>query len=205
MNEAHLDEGVIFRLTEDDCLDDPVADDAWWPRIGMQDALDRSIVALKMTYRGSEFEVDPALMRSQSTPQLLRLTQHERVAEGRLLRHLVDEQSALVERVTVLEQQVAERPVIKNAVILDLGTLTFALREPLHVSLEIYADEVVATWPEVAVFASGVSEAEALLGLKEEVVILAEDLLLMDDAELGKLLLSQKRALSAAVERRGIS
>ena len=113
-----------------------------------------------------------------------------------------DEQSALAERVALLEQQLAEQPIVKSVWIHDLGVPALILRGPLNVSLEIYADEVVATWSEVGAFAAGTSEAEALLGLKEEIVTLAGELLSFDDAELGKLLLSQKRALAAAVERR---
>lgn len=116
-----------------------------------------------------------------------------------------DEQSTLAERVGLLEEQLAEQPVIKSVSIHDLGTPALTLRGPLTVSLEIYTDEVVASWPEVGVFASGITEAEALLGLKEEIVTFADELLSFDDAELGKLLLSQKRALAAAVERRAIA
>jgi hypothetical protein len=113
-----------------------------------------------------------------------------------------EEQLALSARVGVLEQQVAELPVIKSVWIYDLSTSDLVLRGPLNVTLEIYADEVVASWSEVGAFATGITEAEALLGLKEEIATLADELFAFDDVELGKLLLSQKRALAAMVERR---
>jgi hypothetical protein len=74
-----------------------------------------------------------------------------------------------------------------------------ALRSPIVVRVEDFGNEVVAVWAEVEAHGSGDTEAEAVSALKELLSSLYEDLVDEDDAALGILPLSWKRALVAVI------
>lgn len=85
----------------------------------------------------------------------------------------------------------------------EVGAADLALRTPpLAIRIERHDGEVVASWPEVEVWASGVDEASAINALKDEIVALYRDLANEDDARLGKIPARWKRALRIAIEAR---
>jgi hypothetical protein len=89
-----------------------------------------------------------------------------------------------------------------STTIVDLGDDRVLLRTPLVVVVEEGEDEAVASWPEIEAFGSGCTTAEALNELKDEIVSVYHDLVAAPDAELGRLPLRWKRALSIAVAPR---
>ncbi len=109
------------------------------------------------------------------------------------------------EQVHVRTRAVTSRParVVFSSSIADLGSASFRLKQPLTIVLEDFGDEIVASWPEVEAWGAGATDADAINDLKGKIVALHEDLRVAPDDKLGKLPLRWKRALAAAVERRG--
>lgn len=107
-----------------------------------------------------------------------------------------EEEEELALRVTALEGAAA-RPVVWSAVLCEAAGLR--LRAPLVVKVEEHKDEVIATYGEVELFASGTTEAEALNNLKEEIRALYLELNETTDDELGELPSRWKRALTCIV------
>ena len=72
---------------------------------------------------------------------------------------------------------IEQRPVVRTAVLGDLGSEKYALRRPLTVLLEEYEHGCVARHPETQAFATADTEFEAIRALKEELVALCDELL----------------------------
>lgn len=90
--------------------------------------------------------------------------------------------------------------------IFDLGSEKIKLKYPIIVVIskeECYEDEeeFVASWSEVEAIGLGLTEADAVNDLKDEIVELYEELSNMSDDSLGKLPKRWKRALDAAIEK----
>jgi hypothetical protein len=110
---------------------------------------------------------------------------------------------SLQEQVAALTQLLREKPVAKSAFITDLATDGLKLAQPTGIFLDEYEEEVVASWPEVDVFATGGSPAEAILGLKGQIASLYRELIGTPDAQLGALPRSWKKVLVTVVEETG--
>jgi len=105
-------------------------------------------------------------------------------------------------KVDALCQRIDERPVAYNAQIHALGDSRYSLRHPLLVTIEDYDEEVVASIPEFDLYASGVSDAVALMGLKTEIVCTYERLTELGPDRLGPLALQCLEAMKKVMEPR---
>jgi hypothetical protein len=112
----------------------------------------------------------------------------------RMSAEVVDELRSRVER---LETEAAARPTVVQ--ISEAPGLTFAA--PLSVSVERIDGGYLAKLPELALWADGFSEAEAIEEIKGMVAELAHELLEHDDAGLGPEPRRWKRLLSRLVRR----
>lgn len=79
------------------------------------------------------------------------------------------------------------RPMIRNAVLRDLNSSKYILKENIEISIEEYPDETIAVWPEIEAFGHGITQPEAILDLKNEIIDLYEDLSSAKKKEMGKL------------------
>lgn len=86
-----------------------------------------------------------------------------------------------------LQEEIEEQPTVYNAQILDLGESGYSLKCPLLVTVEVYADEVVSSVPEFDLYASGISDAMALMNLKAEIVATHKRLIELGLDQLGPL------------------
>jgi len=105
----------------------------------------------------------------------------------------------LEERTTRLELAMTERPLVATTWLMDLGASTYGLIQNIPILIETYRDEVIARWPEVSVYGSGLNESEAITELREGILDLYSDLNETGDEELGKLPLSWKRILQRVI------
>jgi len=105
-------------------------------------------------------------------------------------------------KVDALRERIDERPVAYNAQIHALGDSRYSLRHPLLVTIEDYDEEVVASIPEFDLYASGVSDAVALMGLKTEIVCTYERLTELGPDRLGPLALQCLEAMKKVMEPR---
>jgi hypothetical protein len=139
----------------------------------------------------SEFEVEPneqdllinswirlpaksyVPVRESELPQLLQAGFADLVER---MESLSREMEALQERLAEVEQALASQPRCRQAVLYDLGSEKYELKQALGVQLEEYEEEAVARIPELDVFASADTDSEALALLKREVVTLYEEL-----------------------------
>nr|BAL54674.1 hypothetical protein HGMM_F17E10C04 [uncultured Acetothermia bacterium]BAL58340.1 hypothetical conserved protein [Candidatus Acetothermum autotrophicum] len=94
---------------------------------------------------------------------------------------------------------VSERAHTKQTWVRDLHRDDLEVLSPIPITIEEFDDEVVATWPEVEVYASAETESEAIAKLKQEIVQLFEELRETPDKELGKLPRSWKRILLGTI------
>ena len=118
--------------------------------------------------------------------------------------HRRDEQAAILAELTQQAQDMGfydPQPVVRSATMVALGTGRLSLTQAVPIVIEKHEDEVTASWPEVAAFGAGRSADEAILALQRDVVALYEDLHDMPDAELGPLLLAQRRILNSIIAR----
>lgn len=81
------------------------------------------------------------------------------------------------------------------AQISELGESGLALHSPLVVTLEDYGEEIVASYPEVEAFASGMTEFDAINALKDEISSLYAELAGTSETKLGKLPKRWRRTL----------
>ncbi len=93
----------------------------------------------------------------------------------------------LQKQIDYLTNTLTNRPVIRNAILRDLNSSKYSLKENIEILIEEYPDEIIAQWPEVEVFSHGVTQPEAILDLKNEIIDLYEDLSNTKKKELGKL------------------
>lgn len=124
------------------------------------------------------------------------------------LTNIIDRINALSSAIVALSAQlsqvlekVQDQPATRMLAIHGLGSEKYSLRKPLLVTVEHYADEVVARLPEFDIYASADSEADALASLRRDVMDLYEDLR-ESEAELGGLPASWLRDLRDYIEER---
>jgi hypothetical protein len=71
--------------------------------------------------------------------------------------------------------------------IYDLANEEYSLKSPVQIVIERYdADEFIARFPELDIFGPGETEPEAVLNLKNEIVDLYDELIALDEKELGR-------------------
>jgi len=104
--------------------------------------------------------------------------------------------------ITELHEELETRPIVKQTNISEVGD-GFRVKMPIPVTIEEYDDEVTASFPEVEVFGSGATEAEAISRLKKEIVELYKELLETPKDELGYLPLAWLRVMDATIEKNG--
>lgn len=100
-----------------------------------------------------------------------------------------------------LHEQLADQLTLYNALIFDLGNPGYALVGPLLATIELYADEAIARIPEFDLYASGVSDAVALLNLKSEIVSTFERLEELGAEWLGPVALQTLTAMRKVIAR----
>ena len=115
---------------------------------------------------------------------------------------LVSELNKCKRSITELHKKLEARPIVKQTNITEIGK-GFRVKIPIPVTIEEYDDEVTASISEIELFASGSTEAEAILRLKKEVVSFYEELSKTPKRELGNLLMRHLRVLQNLVEKNG--
>jgi len=95
-----------------------------------------------------------------------------------------------------------ERPVIKETRLFDIDE-KLAVIQPIPIVIEEFKDEVIASFPELEVYAVADSEPEAISNLKTEIRDLYYDLIETPKDELGKLPLSWLRILERLIRKLG--
>lgn len=103
---------------------------------------------------------------------------------------------------TELHEELETRPIVKQTNISEVGD-GFRVKMPIPVTIEEYDDEVTASVSEIELFASGSTEAEAILRLKREIISLYEELSKTPKIKLGNLLIRYLRVLENLVEKNG--
>jgi hypothetical protein len=111
------------------------------------------------------------------------------------------EVGALSAKLFQVLERVQDQPTTRMLAVHGLGSEKYSLRKPLLVTMEHYADEVVARLPDFDMYASAENEADALALLRHDLIDLYEDLL-EGEAELGGLPASWLRDLRDYIEER---
>ncbi len=106
----------------------------------------------------------------------------------------------LAKAVDSLREQIRDRPIVYGAQIHDLGDPRYSLRCPLIVTMEAWPDEVVARLPEFDLYATGASDAVAVMNLKAEIVGTYERLEDVGPDKLGPMALQWLATLRRIIE-----
>ncbi|TKJ29696.1 MAG: hypothetical protein CEE40_07605 [Chloroflexi bacterium B3_Chlor] len=101
----------------------------------------------------------------------------------------------LEESVVVLSEALLTRPVVSSTMIVDLNSKQYSLRHPIPIVVEEWTKEAIATLPETETYGSGLTPAEAINDLKEQIILLYEDLETTDPEALGRLPRAWRRIL----------
>lgn len=101
-----------------------------------------------------------------------------------------------------LYSAVTDKPLIKETRLVEIAA-ELEVIEPIPVVIEESEDEVVASFPELEVFAVGASEAEAISSLKTEIRGLYYELVDTPDEQLGRVPQTWKRVLAKVVKTVG--
>lgn len=104
--------------------------------------------------------------------------------------------------VSELHEKLESRPIVKQTNIAEISD-DFRVKIPIPVTIEEYDDGVTASVAEIQLFATGATEAEALLRLKREIVSLYDELSETPREQLGNLLIRYLRVLGKLVEKNG--
>lgn len=89
-------------------------------------------------------------------------------------------------RILKKEQSQSKSPILKEVKIISLGNERICLNREIPILLEVYSDEVIATFIDAEVTGFGETEAEALDHIKENIVSLYYELI-EDENNLGPL------------------
>lgn len=128
----------------------------------------------------------------------------ETIRLRRDLDRLMEQNRELREQMNSFLEMIQARPIVSQTWLRDLSSETHRLKTPILVTVEQYADEVTARWPEVEGFGAGATETQALAALKSDIVSLFEDVQYLQETEpdrLGKPLRSIARVLADAMEK----
>jgi hypothetical protein len=106
------------------------------------------------------------------------------------------------ETIDKLREELGERPVIKQTKLFDIDEKLDVI-QPIPIVIEQWSDEVIASFPEVEVFAVGSSEPEAISNLKTAIGDLYYDLIETPKDKLGRLPMSWLRILEKVLRKVG--
>ena len=101
-----------------------------------------------------------------------------------------------------LSEELSERPIIKETRLFEIGE-GIEVMQPIPIVIEETEEEVIASFPEVEVYASGLVEANAINNLKSQIKELFFDLVESKEDELGKLPKAWRRTLEKVVRKIG--
>jgi len=113
-----------------------------------------------------------------------------------------EELSSCKECIDRLYEEFTERPIIKETIIFDIDE-DLEVITPLPIVIEESDDEVVASFPEIEVFAVGVGEAEAINNLKIQIKELYLELVATPQGQLGKIPRTWRRILEKVIRKVG--
>lgn len=141
-------------------------------------------------YKGTSVMIDP--FREKSLIE--RLQETEEWTHVSFASAIPAKEIEISKRFDMLQKQIehlihilTNRPSIRNVVLRDLNSKKYLLEENIEILIEEYPDEIIAHWPEIEVFGHGITQPEAILGLKNEIIDLYEDLSSTKKKEMGKL------------------
>lgn len=118
------------------------------------------------------------------------------------LEYLKSELISCRECIDKLYSEFVDRPIIKETRLFDI-TKDLEVIEPIPIVIEETEDEVVASFPEVEVFAVGAGESEAITNLKLEISELYYELIDKPDEHLGRVPQGWKRVLGKVMRKVG--
>jgi hypothetical protein len=131
----------------------------------------------------------------------VRIESQESLTRKKQLDELLRSVIHLQAMVSVLIERAEEDVLTKIVPLNSLGSKSYVLRRPIFAVVETYKDEVVARLPEFDIYASGEIEADAIRGLRQDLLVLFDDLR-SSESELGELPASWLRDLSEYIEER---
>jgi hypothetical protein len=108
---------------------------------------------------------------------------------------------SLREKIDNLLSLLRDMPLIKNTILRDLNSEKYSLKENIEIIIEEYQDEIIALWPEIEAFGHGITQPEAILNLKNEIIDLYEDLSNTKEKELGRLPKMWLRILKKVIKK----
>jgi hypothetical protein len=141
-----------------------------------------------------------AILGALSTSPAIDYSQWLMTISGRI-DALNSEVAAISAKLSQALERAQGQPAAKLLAVHGLGSEKYSLRKPLLVTVENYADEVVARLPDFDIYASAENEADALALLRQDLVDLYEDLR-QSEADLGGLPASWLRDLKDYIEER---
>ena len=164
-----------------------------------------------LTFGEIKDEIARSLKQIQATAVLRQVVEKsvqdlhtETIRLRRDVAKLTKEHRKLQEQVTTLLEEIEDRPIVSQTWLTDLDSDSHRVKTPILVTIEQYADEVTARWPEAETFGAAPTETLALADLKNEIVDLFEDIELLKRTEpdrLGKPLQSVARVLGDTIEK----
>lgn len=90
----------------------------------------------------------------------------------------------MLDDVIEVVKELKEQGSFKATAIYDLAE-SHSLKHPLHVILQETEETVIASWPELHLYAEGGSPNDAMASLKNEIIALYDDLISTPEPELG--------------------
>lgn len=96
-------------------------------------------------------------------------------------------------------EELCDKPILKETWLYEIDE-TMEVLQPIPIVIEELEEEVVASFPEIETYATGVNEAEAINNLKKSIAELYRDLMNDVDNELGKMPKIWKRVLGKLIK-----
>jgi len=106
------------------------------------------------------------------------------------------------EAIDTLSEELGGRPLIKETKLFDIDE-KLDVMQPITIVIEEFRDEVIASLPELEIFAVANNEPEAICNLKVEIRDLYYDLITTPKDQLGRLPLSWLRILERMIRKLG--
>lgn len=107
-----------------------------------------------------------------------------------------------IQQLNDLIAELQEKPLIYTTALHELENKKYKLKKPIEVIIERYEDEFVARFPELELFGSAETEAEAIRELKKEIITLHVELVGSKEAELGPLPQMWRRILRKLIHQK---
>jgi len=106
------------------------------------------------------------------------------------------------EAIDTLSEELDGKPLIKETKLFDIDEKLDVI-QPIPIVIEEFRDEVIASFPELEIFAVANNEPEAICDLKAEIRDLYYDLITTPKDQLGRLPLSWLRILERLIRKLG--